>query len=420
MTKINLPPEVRSGVSTFLENNKSFDMRKTPVTNVLNDPGTLEGVQKDHIPKVVDTIKAIHRVQALAPDPQALSALLNQGVKSAHSVSQISRSSFVEIFKDTLGVDSATQIHDHAMLSTNRNDQALTQIYQTIKGAGIAAIDGTESIDTRMSILSDITRKNKVDINLEALFGGLDYCDCDDCTNVYSPANYFVELLQYLRNNTLDSRVDSNNVPLFPNTSDPTFNKTALDVLLKRRPDLQHLQLTCANANTLIPYVDLANEAMESFIVHQDVYPATWSPDAQSDIDVYNVHDETSNGLLAEAQHTNYQAYCILLQAVYPLGILPFHQPITAMRIYLNFLKTSRYELLDTFRKPYVTPPTGGPCAPSDDAELRKLDDEVIHRATAAEFLGIIQEEYTILTKEAFYPKAYFEITTGTKLDDDE
>jgi hypothetical protein len=56
--------------------------------------------------------------------------------------------------------------------------------------------------------------------------------------------------------------------PNFPNTYDPTYTNTALDVLLKRRPDLQHLQLTCANANTLIAYLDLANEVMESFVVH--------------------------------------------------------------------------------------------------------------------------------------------------------
>ena len=40
--------------------------------------------------------------------------------------------------------------------------------------------------------------------SLDTLFGGMDHCECEDCTSVYSPASYFVELLQYLRNNDLD------------------------------------------------------------------------------------------------------------------------------------------------------------------------------------------------------------------------
>ena len=39
-------------------------------------------------------------------------------------------------------------------------------------------------------------------------------------------------------------------------------------MLLHRRPDLANLELTCANTNTVLPYIDLSNEVMESFVVH--------------------------------------------------------------------------------------------------------------------------------------------------------
>ena len=58
-----------------------------------------------------------------------------------------------------------------------------------------------------------------------------------------------------------------------------------------------------------------------------------------------------SGELLAIPQHVNYEAYCILKSAVYPFT-LPYHQPIDATRIFLNYLGTSRWELLDTFRTP--------------------------------------------------------------------
>ena len=33
---------------------------------------------------------------------------------------------------------------------------------------------------------------------LEDLFGSLDYCDCQDCGSILSPAAYLVDLLNYL------------------------------------------------------------------------------------------------------------------------------------------------------------------------------------------------------------------------------
>ena len=78
------------------------------------------------------------------------------------------------------------------------------------------------------------------------------------------------------------------------------------------------LELTCANTNTILPYVDLVNEVMENYVAFKHLKP-------------FNVADETSGELLAEPQHTEYQAYCILKKEVYPFT-LPYHQPIDAAR----------------------------------------------------------------------------------------
>ncbi len=137
-------------------------------------------------------------------------------------------------------------------------------------------------------------------------------------------------------------------------------------------------------------------------------------------LDVFNVTDETSAELLSEPQHTNYLAYCILLREVFPIGTLPFHQPLTCIRIYLKFLTTSRYELMSVFYKPYETPTQGGPYTAAQDAELSSIYAETELRATSAEYLGIIPEEFIILTKHAFWPKRYFEITQNTTLTDKE
>ena len=109
------------------------------------------------------------------------------------------------------------------------------------------------------------------------------------------------------------------------------------------------------------------NEVMENYIVHKKTK-------------AFNVQDETSGELLAQPQNIEYEAYCILHKAVFPFT-LPYHQPIDSIRTYLNELKTSRHQLLDTFR---VSNPAN-PRIPSD------LHKQYIDRAVDAEFLGLTQ-----------------------------
>jgi hypothetical protein len=68
-----------------------------------------------------------------------------------------------------------------------------------------------------------------------------------------------------------------------------------------------------------MPYIDLANEVMESYVVY-----LLNQGSASTSIAVFNVLDETSDELLAAPQHTNYEVYCILNAAVYPPQSLPY------------------------------------------------------------------------------------------------
>src|SRR5262249_41827186 len=122
--------------------------------------------------------------------------------------------------------------------------------------------------------------------------------------------------------------------------------------------------------------------------------------------------------LLAQPQHTNYQAYCILKDAVYPFT-LPYHQPIDEARIFLNYLGTSRYELLNTFRSAKEGCSALNLTA-DEQKELEDLHDELLNRSADAEFLGMTQEQYIILTMEAFWPRRYFEITQQISLSSDQ
>src|SRR5262249_38805653 len=93
---------------------------------------------------------------------------------------------------------------------------------------------------------------------MESPFGSLDFCECEQCRSVLSPAAYLVDLFQFLNP---DAPAWNSFLQNWKNThggKDYTLDhQKAYDALVQRRPDLPHLQLTCENTNTAMPYIDI-------------------------------------------------------------------------------------------------------------------------------------------------------------------
>jgi hypothetical protein len=403
---------VRAGVARVLDNLPDFNIRTTSVYTAFQQPDAFKNVAPEQRSAVVDHLKTIQRVQAISPVPEAVRILIEANLTSAFRVAQIPETTFLKSYGPTLGADTAKEVYTASINSHIRNEHTVMALRDVTRGAGLAVIDGLQPMEMRAAKLQAVADRNNVPLTLETLFGSIDQCECDDCLSVYSPAAYFVELLQYLRNNNLDPD------PKFTNTGKAGIVGTPLEMLFRRRPDLGCLELTCENTFTVLPYVDLANEVMESFVVHLDKYATDGNNPKQATLEVFNVTDETTSELLAQPQHVNYQAYCILKNAVYSFT-LPYHQPIDVIRIWLKYLGTTRWELLDAFRTPTETC-DAVTLTPAQLDQLKKLHGMVFDRSTDAEFLGIVQEEYIILTREAFWSKAYFELTTQTTFTDDQ
>ncbi len=111
-----------------------------------------------------------------------------------------------------------------------------------------------------------------------------------------------------------------------------------LDVLLKRRPDLAHISLTCDNTNIVLPYTDLVSEILEYFVVHNKL-----------DADAARTTEHiTAEELSVNSQYTLTAAYIPLQQAVYPPS-LPFDRPYELVRAYLEQQGSSRAAIIQTF-----------------------------------------------------------------------
>ncbi|KAH6856078.1 hypothetical protein B0I37DRAFT_425036 [Chaetomium sp. MPI-CAGE-AT-0009] len=370
-----IPVTAATHLHTILDENPSFDISVTPVATLLEHSEAFKSLGEDEKAAVETEFKTLQRVQALAPVPDIIPTLFTHNLTSALQISAIPGDSFVRGFQGEFGDASiAASVHRHATASRARNEQFLVSALQTVRGTGLRVIDGGNAkvnVEKRIASFNTTAAKMaKTQVDLQKLFGTLDYCECSDCNAVTSPAAYFVDLMEFLRHGNLR--------PGNTHVGAKTLKGTQLEQLLLRRPDLQCIQLTCENTNTVLPYIDLALEVMESYVVHAP------------QITAYNVNGETSGELLAEPHHTNSEAYEYLRKAVYPLA-LPYNFAIDCMRVFLSFLKTSRAEMLRIFR------PLAGS---SGDASSEKA----VQRAIDAEFLLFTQEEYVILTHQAFVP----------------
>ena len=396
-------PDTRSGVASFLSNlPETYDIKKTSVLEAFKHEKAFEGIAPELHGQVKNQIRSLQRVTALSPVAEAIPVLMKSNLTSAFVVSDIPESQFVRAVSQQFPINGeaiARQIYTNAINARIRNEQALMSLKELKQGSGFTMLDnGMRNGFDKNDEFTTVLEQNN--LSWDSLFGDADFCECDECSSVYSAACYFVDLLQFLRNNNL-----SETGPLQINPKATDINGTPLQKLLDRRPDLKCLQLTCKNTNTILPYVDLVNEVMESYVTVHHTLP-------------FNVaEEETSGELLAEPHHTQEKAYEVLHDSVYPF-VLPYHQPIDAARIYLNSLGTSRYEVIDTFRaarnKEFVLEPFDNPedskiALLSNDASLDKFNARFLDAAVDAEYLGLTQEEYVLLTKEAFVSKEYWD-----------
>ncbi len=303
----------RQAVAQFFANAPDFDFRTTHIDSFVAEQAETAFRDIDAPEHVTTQLKRMQRVFQVTPSYETMSVLMGEGLDSAHKITSMPQHTFVQQFADHMGgVTAAQSVYARAEFVTAATAQLYTQISQALTDVQPHALGAT---------VPDI----KEYPNLATLFGQANLCDCKDCRSVYSPAAYLVDLLHRLLRT--------------PNSSNDV-SPTPLRVLLDRRPDLEYIRLTCENTNTALPYVDLVNEILESYVVLGKLDQTV----------AKDTGDSTTDELNAEPHYTNSAAYDRLKQAVFPMS-LPFDQPITVARAYLEQLGSSRHALMETFER---------------------------------------------------------------------
>jgi peptidoglycan hydrolase-like protein with peptidoglycan-binding domain len=344
-------PDVKKEVVQFLDENlDTFDLGTLPIREFmrLNNVNLNESAQAE--------VEKLQRLHQISPFDEAMSILEGAQIESAADVINYDEQTFIETFQEKLGGEplaqlvyaKSQQVH-HAVLNLTTAyllDRTAVPLY------AIEVDQPLEAVRTREdpNVLAYAT--------LEKIFGEMDFCDCEHCRSWLSPAAYLVDLLQFI------------------DTPSPEENNP-LDVLRRKRPDIENLQLSCENTNTLMPYIDLVNEILEHHVVHLS-------------LEGFNGHnvDEgvVSEELLAKPKFVDDTAYEVLRKALFPPP-LPFHQPLEALRKHFEHFGLSLDVAMERLRVNDQVQRASRPSSPGYGWE-----DVLMER------LGFSRTEYSILT----------------------
>lgn len=338
-----LDPEKFAPTINFLQRNPDFDFTSMRLHEYLREkPNAIAG----DVTQATEQLRAVQRMMNIAPAFNKVSVvrLITNGIQSALTIRRMGAPQFLRVHSNQF--DNPIVAQQFYSNAARQADTALLVSSMTY------AFNPTHIAITAPHLFGEGIP------DLEDLFGSLDLCQCEQCGSVYSPAAYLVDILHFLMNRPANSP-----------------NRTALDVLFgdssdprqRRRADIGHIELTCQNTNTMLPYVDLVNEILERIV----------APGFSNKISFQTVND--ADVLSANPEHLNVDAYNTLAQAIFPLT-LPFDLWAAEARHYLGQIGIQRFALMEAFN--------------SENASEFTLD-------TATEYLGLTPREREIITDSA-------------------
>lgn len=331
-------------VRAFLDRAPDYEIRETSVRRYAQT----HEVEID--PAEQAAVERVQRVFALAPRFErydSMRPLLAKGVDSAYAIKTMGERRFMQTFGETMGEAEAHVVYSNAAQKTALTTALFAKYGAQFNNLPMAVLPGMNIPGVLGEIGNILGPELAMDFaTWEGLFGSTDFCACEHCRSVFSPAAYLVALLKFLR------------------------DRGALDELAARRADIGNVELNCHNTHTTLPYVDLVSEVLEGFIAGA--------------ADIHQTEGEASD-LRVHPEHINADAYTELESRVYP-WVLPFGLWTEEARAYLQPLDVTRHAIMDRFN----------PALPEDRNVAAWLP-------IAIERLGLLEAERDILLDGAFH-----------------
>jgi hypothetical protein len=312
------PVASRADVLAFFGNSPSFDLANTHIDRFVKDNATTAFAGVGNPAQAVTDLKRMQRVFKLVANYPVVKSLLTNKVDSAQAIYFMGRQTFLQGYggATSLGQNQAIEVY-HRSEAAYANALALFAKWN--RGFTFGS---PSSVASQSNPQNDPVAQLAGFPNLQSLFGSLDYCACEDCRSVLSPAAYLVDLLQFLAGR-----------------ASKTAGVSARDVFLKRRPDVADLQLSCDNTNITLPYIDLVCETLEDAVAPSATPPAQRQSSGSPD------------DLRATPAFEDANAYAKLLDPtnVFPLS-MPFNLWVEECRSFLGALGQKRADVMTLYQ----------------------------------------------------------------------
>jgi len=339
---------LKTKLDAFFNKNPNFELDTKDIHKQLAAANFRNAADKKALTK---ELKTINRLYKLTDDYKQVNALhAKQLFSSADIISKYGREQFINQFTETMGGAEPAKTIYKKVMSVNNKTTALITAFKMKHDVDVYAINGDSKAKEENAEFWE---------GYYEMFADGELCECEHCQSVYSPSAYFVDMLAFIRRE----------------------NDQAYDELIRRRPDLEYILLTCKNTNTPLPYIDLVNELLEKEVIALDISD-------EEELVALKKHSFQTEGtaaeLLAMPEHINNGAY-EFLHTVEGDSVfsekLPLDLPLEEIRLYTEKLGWKRYELINAFY---------GNNAPG------RMNDEKL----AAELFGISTAELKIITGE--------------------
>ena len=143
-------------------------------------------------PEAMAQVKRLQRVYQITPSDQAMIGMMKRGIDAAYHVVRYDKEAFVQTFAQDLGgPESAAQTYDKSV-----------QVHNAVLNIAIGYLTAHTAPGIGQVVDPTPTAANAGDVmaygTLETLFGEMDFCACDHCRSILSPAAYLVDLLLFI------------------------------------------------------------------------------------------------------------------------------------------------------------------------------------------------------------------------------
>ncbi|EMS33825.1 hypothetical protein C943_04144 [Mariniradius saccharolyticus AK6] len=277
-------PRKREKLERFFTQNPSLNILETDFTKT-NFSANFDGIAEEEKSELLSLARNWQRIRNLARNTSNSLKMLQAGFSSAHDILRAGEQQFIQA--TGLGFDESKRIYKEAY----RQGTAVTHFMQNLKdlrGDGFAGF----SVNNHQQLFKEISTLP----DYESLFGSQDFCHCDHCHSILIPTAYLVDMMLFVE--------DKVTRKVFTGENAGHFLK-----LQNRRPDLWEIPLTCDNTHEEIPYLEVVNEVLESFIKKN---PIADGNNAGDDFPDLNIPMQKTRNYLAHFNLTLEEIYALL------------------------------------------------------------------------------------------------------------